>query len=108
MRSCLIGGAGLIGSYLSPLLLSSSREVVNLDPRVRVSRLPFASSGGTVCGPGTRESIPKTAATRPISPYGMADRFCVLCLAPRKQAYFQIRTQFPPLLEQAAWQKDMT
>jgi UDP-glucose 4-epimerase len=40
MRSCLIGGAGLIGSYLTPVLRASGREVVILDPRAPRDRLP--------------------------------------------------------------------
>lgn len=40
MRSCLIGGAGLIGSYLTPVLLASGRDVVVLDPQVPGCRLP--------------------------------------------------------------------
>lgn len=140
MRSCLIGGAGLIGSYLTPVLLASGREVVVLDPRTPQQPLPgvdyvaghyedadlftrtlagceewidlayatqpktsfedplhdlldnvpaavalfkraldskhlrrilFVSSGGTVYGPVSHWPIPETAATQPISPYGI-------------------------------------
>lgn len=39
MRSCLIGGSGLIGSFLVPVLQASGREVVVLDPRIPARRL---------------------------------------------------------------------
>lgn len=140
MRSCLIGGAGFIGTNLAPVLTASGREVVVLDPRTPRERLPaveyvsayyedaglfsrtladcdewidlayatapktsfddplrdltgnvpaavalfrsalacrrlrrvlFVSSGGTVYGPVEHWPIAETAATQPISPYGI-------------------------------------
>jgi UDP-glucose 4-epimerase len=40
MRSCLIGGAGLLGSHLAAVLLASGRTVVVLDPRPPRVRQP--------------------------------------------------------------------
>ncbi len=72
----------LIGAGLPDSSNRNPAEIVadGLPPKVRlleaclragVRRLVFASSGGTVYGPGGTGPIPETAATDPISAYGI-------------------------------------
>ncbi len=72
----------LIGAGLPNSSNDNPAQIVadGMPPRIRlldacrrqgVRRIVFASSGGTVYGPGTAAPIPETAATDPISAYGI-------------------------------------